>query len=220
MFAAAPAYWLRERWSAERRQSGSIFQNRRLNSQAALTGRFQQGDAQALPFPSASFDAVVCGYGLMHLPDPAAALREMQRVLRPGRRAAVSVWDAAGAGFTLVYEAVRARGNIDVVLPHGPDFFQFGSPERMKAALAETGLTAVEAYVFHQDWIVADASHYIESIRTGTVRARAVLAAQLSAAEAGVRSYIEDSLIRFRAPDGRLVVPMPAVIGTGTRAPA
>jgi SAM-dependent methyltransferase len=190
----------------------------KLASSLVPSGRFEHGDAQAMPFPSASFDAVVCGYGVMHLPDPAVALREMQRVLRPGCRAALSVWDAAGAGFTLVYEAVRARGNIDVALPHGPDFFQFGSPERMKAALAETGFIAVEAHVFHQDWPVADAGHYIGSILTGTVRARAVLAAQLSAAEAGLRAYIEDYLIRFRAPDGRLIVPMPAVIGTGTRA--
>jgi hypothetical protein len=118
----------------------------------------------------------------------------------------------------LVYEAVRAQGNIDVALPHGPDFFQFGSPERMKAALAETGFTAVDAYVFDQDWPVADAGDYIESILTGTVRARAVLAAQMSATERGVRSYIENYLIRFRAPDGRLIVPMPAVVGIGTRA--
>ena len=64
-------------------------------------GRFEQGDAQALPFPAESFDAVLCGYGLMHLPEPAAALREMLRVLRPGGRAALSVWDASRLRFYL-----------------------------------------------------------------------------------------------------------------------
>jgi len=180
-------------------------------------GRFQQGDAQSLPFPAASFDAVLCGYGLMHVPEPAAALREMLRVLRPGGRAALSVWDAAGVGFTLVYEAVRARGSIDVTLPHGPDFFQFGSPERMQAALAEAGFADTAANPFHQDWHVANADRYVESILTGTVRARAVLASQSGAAATGVRSYIADYLTRFQAPTGELVVPMPAIIGSGAR---
>ena len=180
-------------------------------------GNFQQGDAQALPFPAASFNAALCGYGLTHLPDPAAALRETLRVLRPGGRTAVSVWDATGFGFALVYEAVRARGSMDVALPHGPDFFQFGSPERMSAALTEAGFADVEAYSINQDWHVANADRYIESILTGTVRARAVLAAQSGDAADGVRSYIADYLTRFRAPNGQLVVPMPAIIGSGAQ---
>jgi SAM-dependent methyltransferase len=180
-------------------------------------GRFEQGDAQALPYPAVSFDAVLCGYGLMHLPEPAAALCEMLRVSRPGGRAALSVWDAAGFGFALVYEAVRARGSMDVALPHGPDFFQFGSLERMLAALAEAAFVDTEAFSFQQDWHVANADRYIESILTGTVRARAVLAAQSGAAADGVRSYIADYLTRFRAPTGELAVPMPAIIGSGAR---
>jgi ubiquinone/menaquinone biosynthesis C-methylase UbiE len=180
-------------------------------------GRFQQGDAQALPFPEASFDAVLCGYGLMHLPEPAAALREMLRVLRSGGRAALSVWDASGAGFTLVYEAVRARGSMEVALPHGPNFFQFGSSERMRAALIEAGFADAAAHSFQQDWRVANTDRYIESILTGTVRAGAVLAAQSGAAADGVRSYIDDYLTRFRAPTGELVVPMPAIVGSGAR---
>jgi SAM-dependent methyltransferase len=188
-----------------------------LASSLVPNGRFQQGDAQAMPFEAASFDAVLCGYGVMHLPEPAAALREMLRVLRPGGRVALSVWDAAGAGFALVYEAVRARGNIDVPLPHGPDFFQFGTPERMQAALTEAGFGDAGAVSSRQDWHVVDADGYIESILTGTVRARAVLAAQSGAAAAGVRSYIADYLSRFRVPAGGLVVPMPAIIGSGAR---
>ncbi len=106
---------------------------------------------------------------------------------------------------------------MDVALPHGPDFFQLGSPKRMQAALAEVGFTDAAAYSFDQDWHVANADRYIESILTGTVRARAVLAAQSGDAAVGVRSYIADYLTRFRSSAGELVVPMPAIIGSGTR---
>ncbi|WP_290055506.1 class I SAM-dependent methyltransferase [Amycolatopsis solani] len=46
----------------------------------------RQGDAQDLPFEDASFDTVVCTFGLCAIPDPAAAVGEMARVLRPGGR--------------------------------------------------------------------------------------------------------------------------------------
>jgi ubiquinone/menaquinone biosynthesis C-methylase UbiE len=52
-------------------------------------------DGQALVFPDASFDAVMCQLGLMFFPDPARALLEFRRVLRPGRCAAVCVMSSA-----------------------------------------------------------------------------------------------------------------------------
>jgi hypothetical protein len=64
---------------------------------------------------------------------------------------------------------------------------------------------------------VANADRYIESIRNGTVRAAAVLAAQSAEATAGTRSYIAEYLTRFRTSAGDLVVPMPAIIGSGLR---
>ena len=48
-------------------------------------------DGQALSFPDASFDAVLCNLGLIFFPDPVQGLAEFRRVLRPGRRVAVSV---------------------------------------------------------------------------------------------------------------------------------
>lgn len=55
---------------------------------------WRQGDADHLPFADGSFDRVVCQYGLMFFRDPVRALSEMLRVLRPGGRLAVAVWDS------------------------------------------------------------------------------------------------------------------------------
>jgi ubiquinone/menaquinone biosynthesis C-methylase UbiE len=55
---------------------------------------WRECDAQNLPFADAVFDIVFCELGLMFMPDKVAALKEMQRVLKPGGRLAVMVWGA------------------------------------------------------------------------------------------------------------------------------
>ncbi len=55
---------------------------------------WRSGQAEALPFDDAAFDAVACQFGLMFFEDRVQTLREMRRVLRPGGRLAIAVWDA------------------------------------------------------------------------------------------------------------------------------
>ena len=54
---------------------------------------WRQADAMALPFADASFDAVVCQFGVMFFPHKAAAFAEARRVLRPGGTLLFNVWD-------------------------------------------------------------------------------------------------------------------------------
>lgn len=56
---------------------------------------FGEGDAQSLSFPEASFDSIVCLFGMMFIPDKVAALVGFRRVLRPGGRVAAASWNTA-----------------------------------------------------------------------------------------------------------------------------
>lgn len=54
---------------------------------------WREGDVERLPYRAGEFDAVTCQFGLMFFPDQAKAIAEMVRVLKPGGRLVVSVWD-------------------------------------------------------------------------------------------------------------------------------
>lgn len=91
-------------------------------ARAALPGaavEWQQADAQALPFPDAQFDAVVCQFGLMFLPDKSLGFREAGRVLRPGGRFLFNVWASLDANpiALLAHEEVRR------LVPDDPPMF-------------------------------------------------------------------------------------------------
>jgi ubiquinone/menaquinone biosynthesis C-methylase UbiE len=69
---------------------------RKLAQEAGLGDRveFREGNALRLPFPEASFDAVVCATVLSHVPKGESAIPELTRVLRPGGRLGVFDFDA------------------------------------------------------------------------------------------------------------------------------
>lgn len=79
----------------EGRVKGAADLTRRVN--LARRVRFLRGDAQALPFPPESFDAVLSQEALLHLADKGKALAECFRVLKEGGRIAFTDWIAGGA---------------------------------------------------------------------------------------------------------------------------
>lgn len=74
---------------------------------------FAVADAQSLPYADATFDAIVCQFGVMFFSDQALAFREMYRVLKPGGRILFNVWDKLKKN-PISYEMARA---IDAAVP-------------------------------------------------------------------------------------------------------
>lgn len=180
---------------------------------------FQKGDAQALPFPPDSFDAVVCGFGIIHVPRPDKALSEMLRVLKPGGRVAVSVWEAPKPtnGWGLLFGAIKANGDLDVPLPHGPDIFQFSDEKNLTAALDETGFKDIEIRQVEQTWELNDPLGIVTAILEGAVRARALLEAQTDTARDAIFNAVKSDIDQYASADGFYRVPMPALVGAGTK---
>jgi SAM-dependent methyltransferase len=70
----------------------------RLAAEQALAISFEVGDAEALPYPDASFDVVSSAHGVVFAPDHASVARELARVCRPGGRLGMTAWRTGEAG--------------------------------------------------------------------------------------------------------------------------
>lgn len=109
---------------------------------------WKQADATHLPFAGQSFNAVVCQFGLMFIPDKPKAISEACRVLKPGGTFLFSVWDA----IELNDLAQAAHTIIKKFFPQDPpDFydvpFSFHEPEKIRLPLSTTGFREIELSV-------------------------------------------------------------------------
>jgi ubiquinone/menaquinone biosynthesis C-methylase UbiE len=103
--------------------------------------QFMRSDGEALDaLPDASFDVALCALGLMYMPAPERALREMARVLRPGGRIALAVWgERAHCGWAPLLPIVEAEVASDVC----PLFFRLGQGDTLARLCAGAGFEAV-----------------------------------------------------------------------------
>jgi len=117
----------------------------RTRSGAGLA-KFQQGDAETLPFADKSFDAAFMALVIFFVPNPAKGLAEMRRVTRPSGTVAAYAWDMPGGGFPLepLQAELRALGQKYMLPPNA----EVSRLPALRKLWADGGLEAVEAREF------------------------------------------------------------------------
>jgi SAM-dependent methyltransferase len=179
---------------------------------------FDEGDAEALPYADGTFDAVVCNFGIHHVPRPTLALREACRVLRPGGRVAFTVW-AAGSesiGLALLSDAIARHGdrNLTSAPPTGPDGVR--SVDDCIRALSEAGFGRVRASTMCRRWRLANGRELFDALRLGTAGSSARIAAQPVDALPAIIADVEKNAERYRDAEG-VAVPMVAILAFGVK---
>jgi ubiquinone/menaquinone biosynthesis C-methylase UbiE len=118
---------------------------RRAASHLGFTNaQFEVAFADHLPFPADTFDAVISRFGAMFFPSPVDAVREMLRVLKPGRKLALAVWHSANTNpfFNTVSQVIDRYVESPTPVPDAPDAFRFATPGQLREVLVDVGALA------------------------------------------------------------------------------
>jgi SAM-dependent methyltransferase len=173
--------------------------------------RFAQGDAQDLPFESASFDRVLTNFGLLHVSHPEKACAEACRVLKRGARFGFTVWAGPeeNPGAKIVNDAIEAHAGMDVGLPEGPPRYLYGEREECRKVLEQAGFdgSSMSYETRMVEWHLPTASYFFEAERDAGVRTAGLLARQSAKRLEAIRMAVEEGVKRFARGD-EFVIPM------------
>jgi ubiquinone/menaquinone biosynthesis C-methylase UbiE len=169
---------------------------------------FRVINAESIALGVASADAVLCRWGYMLMIDPQAAFVETRRVLSPGGRVALAVWDTVESNpwLAIPVGVLAEHGLGEPIDPQAPGAFALSDPAKLTAHLEEAGFTEIEidavdlqrrAPNFEQWWeMQLDMSPAGEAVR----KAEPALAA-------AVAGEVAERLAPYTAASGELVVP-------------
>jgi SAM-dependent methyltransferase len=170
---------------------------------------FKQLELEWIDLPTASVDAILCRWGLMLTVDREAAVQEMRRVLKPGGRVALAVWDDPeyNAWATAPNTALIELGLAEPPDPNAPGMFTLAKPGALPELLESAGFTDVLVESVEIERTYRDLDEYLGELFDLSQMFKRVVDGLSVAQRADVRRDIADLLTPFTEADGSLLLP-------------
>lgn len=180
---------------------------------------FKEMDAETLELPAASFDAALCRYGLMFLPNLQAALNGMSRSLTPGGRMATAVWDVPPkTPMVSLAMGVMQRLFQPPPPPAGaPGPFALADTSVLEKGLADAGFTDIRTERMTLTIEFPSAQDYTEFIRDVVPPVRAMLASQPEEKQAEAWRAVAEAAGQFAGADGVVRMPNETILVAARR---
>ena len=162
-------------------------------------------DAERIELDSDSVDGVLCRFGYMLMADPAAAVAETRRVLRPGGRLTLAVWGALERNpfFGTIAVSLVQRGHIDPPEPPpAPGPFSLASAERTEALLRGGGFAEARTEEVPVRFVLPDVDEYLNLIADTAGPLALALRGLEEADRAAIKADVEDAFRRFASAEG------------------
>ena len=175
-------------------------------------GNFVQADAQNMPFGDAEFDAVVCSFGLMHVPDQPRALAEIRRVLKPAGSFIMTSWYGPDVSpvFRVFYSSVQEHGAASVKMPDSPNFHQFANEEMARSILSDAGFDVLKMQQIDCSWLLDAPETLAEIFQNGAPRGGYLLSQQPSENNAAIKRAVAEKVSARFAEGDKWRAPLPA----------
>jgi SAM-dependent methyltransferase len=174
-------------------------------------------EAEWLDLSAATVDRVVSRWGYMLLADPAAALREARRVLRPGGRIAIAVWAPMehNPWIGVLQRELLARGLAEKPAPGAPGMFALAAPGLAEDLLAGAGFADVGSEPVDFAWRAPSLEAWWEHVLGTSVSLGEVLAGLPPAEHYALRDALDAGYAPFVAEDGTVRLPARSLVAWG-----